>query len=362
MLYRILFIATIFLLTFPLEGQDQPVDLKEFILTADARQETDNCFRLTPAEEWKGGSVFYRNQVDLSESFDMELDLHFGCKDYGADGIVFIFHPKLKTGFEGEGIGFGGLRPSIGFEMDTYQNHHLNDPGFDHVALMRDGNIYHPNGITEPIPLRADKGNIEDCSSHKVRVQWNPQTMILNFQFDGSSRISQRINLVDDIFGGDPLVYWGFTSATGGEHNRHRVCIEKTDFLEVASFDYETKRKLLDSEKYILEEVEFSPNAKILNKEDIQELDNLVKLMNSYPEYIMVIAGHTDNSGSVDNQQKISKRRAEAIVKYLVAKGIHPERLTHYGLGKDYPIAPNDTPASRKKNNRIEVSLQKNRA
>ncbi len=361
MLLRVLLFTAAFNLSFTGFCQDKILDLKEFIVSADAKQEGDQCFNLTPAEVWKGGSVWYRNQVDLRQSFDMQLDLHLGCKDYGADGIVFIFHPNLQTGFEGEGIGFGGLQPSIGIEMDTYQNHNLNDPGYDHVALMRDGKINHHDGITEPIPLRADYGDVEDCQSHKVRVQWNPKTLILNFQFDQSSRISQRIDLIDDIFKGDPIVYWGFTAATGGEHNQHRICIEQTDFLEVASFDYDTKQKLLASKKYILKEVEFNIDHKILNEEDIKELDNLVKLMNSYPEYSMVIEGHTDDQGSSKTNAQISKLRAEAIVKYLLSKGIDPKRLTFYGLGEDYPIAPNNTEAGREKNRRIQVSMQLDR-
>ena len=361
MLVRLIFIISPFLFATSIGAQDKIVDLKEFIVTADARQESDQCFLLTPAEVWKGGSVWYRNQVDLRQSFDMELDLQFGCKDYGADGMVFIFHPTLKTGYEGEGIGFGGLKPSLGIEMDTYQNHHLNDPGYDHVALMRDGNIYHQSGITEPIPLRSDFGDVEDCQSHKVRVQWNPLTKILNFQFDESSRISQRIDLVDDIFAGNPIVYWGFTSATGGQHNRHQLCIEKIDFLEVASFDYNTKQELLSSKKYILKEVEFSHSSDILNEEDVKELDNLVKLLNSYPEYSLTIEGHTDNIGSNKSNMIRSNNEAQAITEYLRAKGINPKRLTSYGLGEDYPIAPNETKEGRKQNNRIQVIMQKGR-
>ncbi len=361
---RVSFLLTTFLFCtgFLCSAQKKFVDLKEFILSADAKQDGAQCFSLTPAETWKGGSVWYRNQIDLRQSFDMELEVHLGCKDYGADGIVFIFHPKLKTGYEGEGIGFGGLVPSIGIEMDTYQNHHLNDPSYDHVALMRDGRINHHAGITEPIPLKSDLSDVEDCKAHKVRVQWNPQTKILNFQFDKSSRISQRIELVDDVFKGDPIVYWGFTAATGGEHNRHRVCIEKTDFLEVASFDYDTKQELLSSKKYIIEDVEFGLKNEILNADDIKELDNLAKLMNSYPEYSMIIEGHTDNQGPIKENALRSQEQAEAVVKYLQSKGIDPKRLTFYGLGEDYPIAPNESKEGRAKNRRIQVFMQKNRA
>ena len=87
----------------------------------------------------------------------MELDLMFGCDDYGADGMVFIFHPKLKNGFQGEGMGFGGLSPAFGIEMDTYENPHLADPYYDHLALIKNGQMHHNRGISNPVPSAGRK-------------------------------------------------------------------------------------------------------------------------------------------------------------------------------------------------------------
>ncbi len=353
----------LFLLAFPilLIGQSEITDLKEFILTGDAKKAGSQCFELTPATIWKGGAVWYRNQIDLNESFSMELELYFGCDDYGADGIVFIFHPILQTGFQGEGMGFGGLRPSLGIEMDTYQNFHLNDPEYDHVALMINGNPYHGSALTEPIPLIPSKANVENCAAHKVKVEWNPATKILNFHFGESNRISQRVDLIKTIFGGDSKVYWGFTSATGGEHNRHQVCITKSDFLEVASFSYQTKQAILASERYRLKEVTFDENDK-LTPTELSELNNLIRLMNSYPEYYLVIEGHTDDSGSKAANLAKSQKRTQSIADYLESKGISNDRLKILGLGEDYPLKPNKSPANRLLNNRIEVSMQLKRA
>ncbi|MCB0633872.1 MAG: hypothetical protein KDD15_29275, partial [Lewinella sp.] len=96
-------------------------DMANFRLSGDAYVSGDNCFRLTEAVDWAGGSIWYRDAIDLNMPFEMELNLMLGCKDRdGADGMVFIFHPyAMMTGRPGEGMGYSGLRPSLGIELDT---------------------------------------------------------------------------------------------------------------------------------------------------------------------------------------------------------------------------------------------------
>jgi chemotaxis protein MotB len=48
------------------------------------------------------------------------------------------------------------------------------------------------------------------------------------------------------------------------------------------------------------------------------------------------------------------------VVRFLVAQGVHPESLSAAGYGEFDPVAPNDDPAGRSRNRRIEISLQPN--
>ena len=351
-----------FLYTLSGYSQTNSLTLADFNLTGDAIAANDNCYQLTPATDWRGGAVWYKELVDLNDPFEMELKLEFGCDDSGADGIVFIFYPQTKTGRQGEGMGFAGLKPSIGIEMDTYQNFHLSDPAYDHVALIKNGRPGHKGGISEPVPLIRDKKNVEDCQAHKAKVQWSPSTKILNFFFDGDPRISFRIDLVADVFNNDPLVYWGFTAATGGEHNRHLVCIEKTQFTDSESFDLLTKKELLASKRRALETVVFENGQTNLPEVEIKELNKYIKLLKENEDYTLHIEAHTDNSGSVKQNKILSKKRAEAIRDYILEKGIAPERIKSFGYGPDHPKAPHDTPEGRAINRRVEMSLHLNRA
>jgi len=133
-----LFYPIIFLLfSLPIFSQNVKLNPESFRVTGDAVRTGEYCYRLTKAAEWQGGTLWFKNQINLNDPFEMEIDLKFGCKDSGADGIVFIFHDKLKTGKAGGEMGFGKLKPSLGVEMDTYQNYDFDDPEFDHLSIVK---------------------------------------------------------------------------------------------------------------------------------------------------------------------------------------------------------------------------------
>lgn len=207
----------------------------QFFLNGSARSLNDSCYQLTPASNNRIGSIWNGTKINLNESFEVVLEMFFGCKDTdGADGIVFGFQPvSTSLGSPGEGIGFSGISPSLGIEIDTWQNFNLADPSQDHIAVIRNGNLNHgfSNTLAGPVTASATQVNIEDCSYHDVRVSWDAEAMLLSIFFDCELRLTYQGNIVRDIFNGDPFVFWGFTSATGGANNVHEVCFSYTTFL-----------------------------------------------------------------------------------------------------------------------------------
>ncbi len=339
------------------QAQDVVFEKDDFILSGDASEYSGQCFRLTSDRRWQGGGVWFNKPIDLRNPFEMEIDISFGCRDEGADGIVFIFHPELTTGFQGEGMGFGGLYPSLGVEMDTYENYHLGDPWYDHVALMRNGRVHHATGITDPVSLTESGQNVEDCSTHRVKISWEPVGNIFQFSFDGSVRIKKEIQLIDQVFYGNSLVYWGFSSATGDKYNTHLVCLERLKFKSVNVFPSYIRDLLLTGESYILDKLDFSPGSIALPASAPEELDKLVQFLKSNPRQSVFLSGFTDSSGDATQNQNLSRRRAAAVADYLIRQGIDPKRIHSSGLGETNPIAPNDTAEGRRKNRRIEVAL-----
>jgi len=203
--------------------------IDDFTISGDTYLTDDGCFRLTEERDYASGSIWYRQPVSLKEPFSIELSVFLGCKDdSGADGMVFVFTSRSnQTGYRGEGIGFAGLRPSVGIEVDTWLNEHLMDPVEDHVAIMGNGRVGHWNDLAGPLPIP----NIEDCAQHKLAVRWSPKTQRLSLELDGQEVIALQQDLVKEIFLGNDKVYWGVTAATGRYNNFHEVCFDRLSWL-----------------------------------------------------------------------------------------------------------------------------------
>ncbi|MEO0733180.1 MAG: gliding motility-associated C-terminal domain-containing protein, partial [Bacteroidota bacterium] len=160
----------------------------------------------------------------------------FGCEDFnGADGIVFGLQPlSASVGEAGEGLGIGGVSPALGVEFDTYQNFNRNDPAFDHVAIMANGTVSHAgaNNLAGPIQADADNPNIETCRFLPLRVTWDASEQTIRVYFNCELRLEYTGDIINDIFGGDPLVFYGFAAATGGLFNVQEVCFRFNSFLK----------------------------------------------------------------------------------------------------------------------------------
>lgn len=92
----------------------------------------------------------------------------------------------------------------------------------------------------------------------------------------------------------------------------------------------------------------------ILQKESYPELNRVAELMNNNPLLKIQLNGHTDNVGDDASNLSLSKSRAQAVVDYLVNKGIDKSRLVSKGFGETTPIATNDTDDGKAINRRVE--------
>jgi gliding motility-associated-like protein len=202
----------------------------QYILNGAAQKDNCHCYTLTPEDFTKSGSVWNNTKIDLHNSFDFWFNVFLGCKDgNGADGIVFMLQPlSTNVGTTGEGMGFDGIRPSIGIALDTWQNSNLNDPAFDHISIQSNGNIMHGADLAGPVPISDTSANVEDCKWHKLRISWDASSFWLRTYFDDVIRVEKKVNLLDSIFTSSPLVYWGFSAATGGASNLQQFCTALT--------------------------------------------------------------------------------------------------------------------------------------
>jgi len=84
-------------------------------------------------------------------------------------------------------------------------------------------------------------------------------------------------------------------------------------------------------------------------------LDDVVRILDRNPSMKIEIQGHTDNRGTAGYNQKLSEKRAQAVMEYLMKKGISRDRLSAVGYGFSMPAATNTTAEGRAMNRRVEL-------
>jgi len=84
--------------------------------------------------------------------------------------------------------------------------------------------------------------------------------------------------------------------------------------------------------------------ANILEPSKLALDTTVLRLMLDNPQIIIEIMSHTDSKGNDQYNMKLSQRRAESVVAYLISKGVAMQRLKAKGYGESKPVAPNDNP------------------
>ena len=103
--------------------------------------------------------------------------------------------------------------------------------------------------------------------------------------------------------------------------------------------------------------IHFDFDSAKIKKESLPVIDKFAEFLKKHTHYKVLIVGHTDSIGTKEYNKKLSLRRAQAVVKALVERGIDPKRLTAKGMGEEQPIADNSTEEGRALNRRVEAKL-----
>jgi outer membrane protein OmpA-like peptidoglycan-associated protein len=116
-------------------------------------------------------------------------------------------------------------------------------------------------------------------------------------------------------------------------------------------------------ERYLIKPVFFAFDSNALTKAESDKLDHITDLMEKFSSLQLEITGHTDAVGTFEYNQGLSERRANAVYKYLISKGIPADRLTTKGLSESEHVARNrtrenrDAPDGRKLNRRVQFKI-----
>lgn len=116
-----------------------------------------------------------------------------------------------------------------------------------------------------------------------------------------------------------------------------------------------------NQQSLLLKNIFFEFNSAVLLETSFPTLRNLQVFLRQNPLLKVEIEGHTDNSGSVAFNQRLSLQRAEAVKKWLVGQGISADRISTIGFGALRPISSNSTEEGRAANRRTEMRVIGNR-
>ena len=113
------------------------------------------------------------------------------------------------------------------------------------------------------------------------------------------------------------------------------------EFLELGSQDLG---------EFILDGVKFVAGSKALKSASNEQLRNIAKILNAYPNAKVVVNSYTDNLGEKAHNYRLSGERAKHVLHELARIGVDKSRLTAKGFGDDHPLASNDSEEGRMRN------------
>lgn len=136
----------------------------------------------------------------------------------------------------------------------------------------------------------------------------------------------------------------------------------RSDFI--VNFDLMLEE--VSSGEYInIKNVFFDFNSSAINQIAKLEIERLYRIMMQYPELHIEVIGHSDSKGNTDYNFKLSAKRANSVIEYLVDKGVDPTRFLSKGVGELENVAINqntdgsDNPEGRKRNRNVSIKILK---
>jgi OmpA-OmpF porin, OOP family len=129
------------------------------------------------------------------------------------------------------------------------------------------------------------------------------------------------------------------------------------------SINYNLARFLADTsatdvpKTFVFDHLNFETGSTQLTSDSVSTVNDLGQVLKAYPNAQVELAGYTDNTGSPDANQALSRDRANAVMGLLVNQGVAADRITTAGYGQDRPVVSNDTEEGRARNRRLELTV-----
>lgn len=279
-----------------------------------------NWFNLNSGE----GNYFLMKTIDFPKNFIIEFDIV--PKTVGgriAVGLTLYGENTYKEMDNDPYPGVGGINISIEKEI-------WNTLGY------KKGTSEQIKGTSKVNPVEAEKVNhvIIWVQNRRVRI------------YHKSAKV---LDMPTNLFDGTKLNRLCFKLYRGAS------CGSYITNIRITSAAPDMRSKLLTEGKMVSYGIYFDVNKDVVKPESYGTLKEIAAVLTENPDVRIKIAGHTDADGADAANLDLSKRRGASVKNELVKTfGIDASRIESDGLGEGQPVAPNDTPANKALNRRVE--------
>ena len=242
------------------------------------------------------------------------LDIYIAT--VGSDGKYKLFHPGYPLNSSGDDFGMTFEGP---YNRGFFSSNRGDGRGWDHIYSFENPEI-----------VNTIKGWVYEMDGYEL-----PEAQV---QLIGNDGTNEKLSVKSDgsftkvVRPG--VTYLIMASCKGYLNHKEEITIKKTEesHEDVLQFPLAsiTAPVLIDNIFYDFDKATLRP-------ESTKALDELVKLLNENPNVTIELSAHCDYKGSDAYNEKLSQRRAEAVVHYLIEHGIAADRLTPVGYGKKKP-------------------------
>jgi len=239
--------------------------------------------------------------------------------------------------------------------MPTYWIHHCSDKEFDaHEFIVGKGNKERVEGRLWTLSYYPQAS--QSTKPSELQIQRNFEAAVAKAGgtkvFADKSRETFRLNA------GGKEVWVDLTTEFTGKYGL--TIVERAGMAQDIVADAKAFANDLNATGHAaVYGIYFDTNKSEIKPESGQAIAEIVKLLKGDPGLKVFVVGHTDGTGGIDSNLKLSQDRAQAVIQALVAgHGIEAARLRPFGNGPFAPVATNATDEGRAKNRRVELVKQ----
>lgn len=307
---------------------------------------TSSCVSTTRFEEMRGAKDYWESEADQADSLRQELtkleeDVRQTNKQleeaYHEQELLEASNMNLSRNYQSILERYEEL---VGQDSKIYEN----------LSLERQD--LSENLATERAILDQRERELRraDDEIRKRETQLNSAgTNVSQFQYEleaRDKRISELMGLLEQQ----------------GQNMATLRSQMNTDFRNFSSEELNVSNQNGKIRLALSAELLFRKASDKINSNGRSAIRQIAQSINSSPDLIVLVEGHTDTDGTAAYNWNLSTRRATAVVKELIAGGVNPARITASGKGAYHPIATNSTEQGKSQNRRVEIILSPDEA